>query len=178
MSGEIEKSTNSLTSPDSPHPFEPIVFRRVAPEDRDAIFQYFESMSEATKAIFLGAPFNYEEATRLTDDELKNETVRKFLVRVSGSEAVVGMVWFWAWDRKVPWFGISITDAYQGKGLGGKMMEFAIGEAKQAGKGGILLTTAKSNLRGQALYKRYGYEIIGEATQPKGEHLMILNFPD
>lgn len=88
----------------------------------------------------------------------------------------MGLCWFWQWTLQVPWFGIMIADAYQGMGLGRSMTEFAIAEARDRGKGGILLTTAKTNVRSQTLYGRCGFETLGEATN--GEYLLMINFPD
>ena len=55
------------------------------------------------------------------------------------------------------------------------MMEFSIDYAKKHGKGGILLTTSKVNFKAQALYKKFGYEMLGLDTH-LDEYLMILRF--
>jgi ribosomal protein S18 acetylase RimI-like enzyme len=154
--------------------------RPLAHGDAAMLAEYFDSFSEATRAVFGFGPFDQVEAERLAREEVNNPAIIRFVVTVltkdEAREQIIGIVWFWEWLRKVPWFGISITDAYQNKGLGKVMMEHAIKEAKKSDKGGILLTTAKTNVRGQALYTRYGFEIIGEDS--RGEHLMILNFKD
>jgi ribosomal protein S18 acetylase RimI-like enzyme len=154
--------------------------RQMAHGDAAMLAAYFNSFSEATRAVFGGGPFDRVEAERLAREEVNNPSINRFVVTVltkeGAREQIIGMVWFWEWLRKVPWFGISITDAYQNKGLGKAMMEHAIKEATKCGKGGILLTTAKTNVRGQALYARYGFEIIG--VDSRGEHLMILNYKD
>jgi len=161
---------------------EQIVIRRYTPQDTLMVYNYFQSLSEATKSIMIGFPFTMDEAIRETGEELEGQSTRRFLVSTPNSSAngeiMIGMVWFWGWERKIPWFGICICDDFQEKGLGGIMMEFAIQEAKAFQKGGILLTTAKNNIRGQALYKRHGYTTLGDSSNPPGEYIMILNFPD
>jgi len=54
-------------------------------------------------------------------------------------------------------------------------MEFSIDYAKKHGKGGILLTTQKPNVKAQAMYKKFGYEMLGQDTR-LDEYLMILRF--
>lgn len=53
-------------------------------------------------------------------------------------------------------------------------MQTAHDHAVTAGKGGILLTTHVSNLRGQGLYERSGYERMG--MHSSGEILYLLRF--
>jgi RimJ/RimL family protein N-acetyltransferase len=84
---------------------------------------------------------------------------------------MIGTVILWDWTKPVPWFGICSRDGWQGQGLGNRMMTCAVEYAKQHGKGGILLTTHKENLRAQALYKKYDFETIG--VDGRGEWLMI-----
>ena len=91
-------------------------------------------------------------------------------------DVIVGLTWFWMWDCKVPWFGIMIADAYQNRRLGQEMLAYMIHESRVCGKGGILLTTARTNVRAQALYKRNGFIILGEGLN--GEILMLLNHLD
>lgn len=154
-------------------------FRPVIPEDAERLSAFYAMLHEQTRAIFKSYRFNREHA-----EEIARESVN----RLSGSyhvavvdegehgETIIGLVWFWDWRKKVPWIGIMITDAHQNRGLGTRMMEYAVAEAKSRDKGGILLTTAKTNVRGQALYKRFGFEMIGEGAG--GEYLMILNFSE
>ncbi|MFC5470990.1 GNAT family N-acetyltransferase [Cohnella suwonensis] len=154
-----------------------IVIRPFTREDTAIVHRYFEHLSERTRAFFPGYPFTREEAERLTGDDVDQSDTRRFLASVQSpeEETMIGYVFYWDWDKKVPWFGISVRDDYQGIGLGKKMMDFSIAEAKRHHKGGILLTTRKDNASGQALYKRSGFEMIGD--DPRGELLMILNFP-
>jgi RimJ/RimL family protein N-acetyltransferase len=135
---------------------------------------FYRSLSETTRVIFPGYPFTDEEAHRLAKEETDDPGMRRYLVTDPSSGQMIGTVWFWHWDRMVPWIGLMIADAYQGQGVGKAMLAYAIRAARDEGKGGILLTTHKENVRGQSLYARYGFEVIGQ--DPREEHLMILRF--
>ena len=74
----------------------------------------------------------------------------------------------------MPWLGIGVSEAYKGKGMGGKLMEYIIGYARERGMGGILLTTHMANIRAQALYRRFGYAYLG--THTNGDQLYLLTF--
>jgi len=71
-------------------------------------------------------------------------------------------VFFMQWGTGIPVLGIAVRDGIRGKGLGGKLIDYAIAEAKAAGKGGISLTTQFANLRGQTLYESRGFERMGQ----------------
>ena len=63
------------------------------------------------------------------------------------------------------------------KHLGKRLMETARQHAINAGCGGITLTTHFANIRGQALYKKCGYERLG--THSCGsEFLFLLRLPN
>ena len=89
-------------------------------------------------------------------------------------DEVAGIVFLWSKDTKVPWLGIAVTEKWKGHHLGRRLMTTAKEWALAAGAGGILLTTAPENVRGQGLYERMGYEHIG--TYHDGEKLYLLTF--
>ncbi|MGI6689551.1 MAG: GNAT family N-acetyltransferase [Clostridiales bacterium] len=155
-----------------------IMIRPIQEGDVDLIYDYFLSHSEETKRFFTPHAMDRACAEWLTqEDRLDPDTHRFVAVKTdAGAETIVGYVFFWKWTKMVPWFGIAVRDGYKGQGLGTLMMQHAIDEAKKHHKGGILLTTATDNVRAQALYRKFGYEIIGK--DERGEYLMILNFPD
>ncbi|MFC5404805.1 GNAT family N-acetyltransferase [Cohnella soli] len=118
------------------------------------------------------------EALRIARDESDHPNFKRYVAieRSNGGlqSRLVSTVWFWSWNRKIPWIGISVADDYQGMGLGKRMIGHAIIQADASGKGGILLTTHKSNFRGHALYAKYGFEAIGH--DDRGETLMLLSY--
>lgn len=145
--------------------------------DAGMLKAYFRTLSDETKGRFPGYSFTDEQAELVAAEEANNPGIRRYMAidhTAAESCGMIGTVWFWNWDRQIPWIGIMITDAYQGKGLGKAMLEFAIHEARKYGKGGILLTTHKENARGLSLYARYGFATIGQ--DERGELLMVLSF--
>ncbi len=154
------------------------IIRPIIESDTEIIYEYFMSFSEKTHYFFSPHALDKEFAQKLTGEDINNPDTRRFIVvRFCGEkEIVIGYFFFWNWTKKIPWFGIGARDGYQGMGIGNMMMNHAIKEAKKYNKGGILLTTKKDNIRAQGLYKKYGFEIIGE--EPRGEYLLILNFED
>lgn len=150
-----------------------------SPDDEGLVNRFFATVSEETRKILVGFEFTSEFAAKMYAESRKNADIRRYLVIMHPSgdgelPVMIGMVWFWEWTKKVPWFGIMLADAYQNYGYGKKMLEFAIAEAHNHDKGGILLTTDKTNVRAQKVYRRYGFQMIGD--DPRGEYLMILNF--
>ena len=89
-------------------------------------------------------------------------------------EEIAGLVFLWKKFTKVPWLGIGVTERWKGRHLGRRLMATAAAWAESVGAGGILLTTAPENVRGQGLYERMGYERIG--TYHDGEFLYLLTF--
>ena len=157
----------------------PARIRPITEHDSELMIAFFSSFSEETRRFFTPHEIDPEGLRRLARGIPSNPTARRFMAAVveGGKEVMAGYVFFWEWNKMVPWLGIGVSDRFQGRGLGNQMMEFAIRLAKEHHKGGILLTTWKDNLRAQRLYQKFGFEIIGQEKNLI-EYLMILNFPD
>lgn len=156
-----------------------IIIRPFRKGDTDLVFEFLLSLTEDTRHMISGLPDTREEIVKLTGGDIEDPDSLRFMACQieDDREVMVGYVFFFVnWSKRVPWVGIVVRDGCQGMGLGKKMMLYAIDKAKEYNKGGILLTTRKDNYRAIALYKKLGFDIIGE--DPRGEHLMILNFPD
>lgn len=151
--------------------------RLMAPADVERMDRFYQSMSFKSRIIYPKYPFTREHAEQVVLENETDPTKRRYMVACGGEnsdETMIGMVWFWNWNKNVPWFGIMIADDYQNRGLGKALLAFAVDAALAEGKGGILLTTGKTNARALSLYRQFGFETIGE--DPRGEYLMILNF--
>jgi ribosomal protein S18 acetylase RimI-like enzyme len=153
--------------------------RPLTENDAALIYTFFTSFSPQTRRFFTPHAIDLPGLTRLMQNIPLDPTVARFCATVieDRQEVMAGYVFFWDWHTQVPWFGIGATDRFHGMGLGNRMMEFAIDYAKRHSKGGILLTTQKPNFRAQAMYKKFGFEMIGEETHLV-EFLMILRFKD
>jgi ribosomal protein S18 acetylase RimI-like enzyme len=149
---------------------EDIQIRQFISDDRPLVEHFFDQMGGETRAFFDRNRGNYHNAMKYFEGTSVNTVF--FLAECSG--VMIGYVFLWDMDRAVPWLGIAVHEGYKGKGLGGMLMRFAIGYARDAGKGGVLLTTHVANLRGQALYEKTGFERMGIHTS--GEILYFLRF--
>ena len=58
------------------------------------------------------------------------------------------------------WLGICILHAYQGKGLGIKMMEYILNNEKITGLNDIYLTVDSTNENAIKLYKKFNFSIV------------------
>lgn len=154
------------------------VIRPLTENDAARFIDFFSNCGAETRYFFSPHDMDPEGLTKIVRDIPTNKNSVRFMAAVQqdDQEVMAGYVFFWDWQTQVPWFGIGLRNSYQGMGLGKKMIEFAIDLARKCGKGGILLTTKKTNFRAQGLYKSHGFEMIGE--EPGGEYLMILRFSE
>jgi ribosomal protein S18 acetylase RimI-like enzyme len=153
--------------------------RPIAPSDGDLMIDFFNSFSDQTRYFFTPHASDPDSLRSLVSDIPNNPNAVRYMATVieDGKEVMAGYVFFWEWDKMIPWFGIGASDRFHGMNLGNQMMEFAVQLARQHKKGGILLTTKKDNFRAQSLYKKFGFIILGEETHLV-EYLMIRNFDD
>lgn len=151
-----------------------ITIRPIDKHDSTMVVDFYTALSDDTWSFFHPHPRDPEYLKSLVQSlpDRQDLLLFKAILEEDGKEIMAGTVFFWDWQKKIPWLGIGVLDDYQGMGIGDKLMQHAISTAWRNGKGGILLTTHKNNLRAQALYKKHGFEIIG--TDTRDEHIMIL----
>lgn len=128
-------------------------------------------MGVESRAFFDRADGNRRGALRFFEPE-PEDAIRWMAVDETGR--MVGYVFLWDVSRGVPWLGLAVADAYQGRRLGGRLLAHAHDYARVHSKGGILLTTHVANLRAQSLYERVGYERLG--MHSSGEVLYVYRF--
>lgn len=150
-----------------------VTIRPFRQDDREMVQAFFDQMGPETRFFFnrnrgneMGAMSFFTEGPRAD--------MERFLAEREGK--MIGYVFFYANDLKVPWLGIAVSDDAKGCHLGTRLMEFAKNHAMSHGKGGILLTTHQANTRGQALYEKSGYERLGD--HKSGEVMYILDFKE
>ena len=134
-----------------------VVIRPFAPEDRALVQDFFDVMGPETVFFFNRGEINRKFANRYFDGTAENTAY--FLAECGGR--MVGYVFLWDLHTGVPWLGIAVRDDFKGHHLGRRLIAHAQAYAAAAGKGGILLSTHQSNMRGQMLYERMGFEAIG-----------------
>ncbi len=153
--------------------------RPITANDAELMIDFFNSFSDSTRYFFTPHAIDPDGLRALVRGIPDDPAAARFMASVNedGKEIMAGYVFFWDWNKMVPWFGIGARDRFHGGGMGKQMMEFAIRLAKEHHKGGILLTTKKTNYRARAMYEKYGFTMLGEEHNLV-EYLMLLNFDD
>lgn len=77
-------------------------------------------------------------------------------------------------EKEKIWLGIAVADAFQGRGLGKKMMDLLIAKARGKKCSGLFLSVDKQNTTAISLYQRFGFTIVQELNADI--YLMNLSF--
>ena len=154
-----------------------ICIRAFQPNDSHMVAEFFDQMGEETAGFFNRGQGNRTVALLyFTDQRRPHYEYFAATETVDGQERMAGYLFLWDTHRSVPWLGIAVRDCYKGMGLGTRLIAHARSYAIEHGKGGILLTTAQTNVRGQRLYEKSGYERLGVYDGEDQEYLYLLRF--
>ena len=145
-------------------------FRRMRKEDKAEMRAFYDEMGEESAGFFNIGHWNEKLTMRFFEEELPNH---EFYVMTEG-DMVIGLSFLWDIGSKIPWFGIAVRERFKGQHVGTKMLEAVLDILRERGCGGLLLTTAQNNFRGQALYEKCGFERLG--VHPSGEYLYLRRF--
>ena len=125
--------------------------------DAYLINEFFDSMGGESRAFFNRREYNRKGALKYCKSE---DPTRKYWLFLHDGK-MGGYVFFLDWNTGIPTLGLAIRDELRGKHIGRELVEFAKNVAREAGKGGIQLTTHLANVRAQALYEATGFNCIG-----------------
>jgi ribosomal protein S18 acetylase RimI-like enzyme len=145
--------------------------------DRELVLEFFNQMGGETRAFFNRGDGNKNNALSYFNKNGEEPGTVRFLSSVTdtnGREIMTGYVFAWDMALCVPMLGIAVREEYKGMGLGRLLIKYLADYLESKNYGGVMLTTAMANIRGQALYTRMGFEHIG--THTSGEMLYILRF--
>lgn len=148
-----------------------MIFRPMAQTDYNEMRALFNEMGEESASFFNIGHCNENLTMRFFTDE--GVPTHEFYVASDG-DAVLGYAFVWDLNKTVPWFGICVREKYKGKHVGTFLLTNTLELLKKRGYGGLLLTTAKTNVRGQALYEKCGFEKLG--VHECGEYLYLRRF--
>lgn len=147
-----------------------VLLRNPCAEDVEAMVRYFESLGDVSRKYFHPHPFDREHAERICLDN--NADTFKVVAESDGE--IVGYAWFGPSDKSpYPMVGIGVSDRFQGRRLGGALMDVLVHEARLRGLPGLRLTVYKENERAVRLYASRGFRIVGEHGE---QHVMDLVF--
>lgn len=134
-----------------------ITVREIRKGDEPLIHAFFDAMGGESRSLFNRRDYNRRGVIKSCERSLPDR--RYWIAELDG--AMAGYVFFLDWHTSIPEMGVAVRDDLQGMHLGRMLVEFAKEAAKDAGKGGIQLTTHVANLRAQTLYEAMGFTCKG-----------------
>ena len=153
-----------------------VKIREIQPDDLPMVLDFFDQMAGDTRAMF-----NRNDVNRLRviehlkrtkpDNEIHFAAVVK---SEEGGERMVGYVFLWDIDTKVPWLGIAVREDWKGHHLGRVLLSHLDAWAMPKGYGGLMLTSVPANVRAHSLYSRMGFTYYG--VYPDSEFLYIKRY--
>jgi ribosomal protein S18 acetylase RimI-like enzyme len=156
----------SLTRPDGTS----VLVRPVTEKDIPRLQAFERDLSEESRELF--TPHPYDDATlEEVVERARTGQDRVYVAMADGR--VVGYFFLWHMDHPVPILGIGIVDAYQGQGLGKQFMRLLIEDAREEGRDGIDLTTMQRNDRAFSLYRKVGFDYVGDVKNVAGDGRVV-----
>jgi ribosomal protein S18 acetylase RimI-like enzyme len=150
---------------------EELTVREVQPGDTAGLKAFNDGLDPRSGRLFL--PHRYDDATLEAVIRRSGQQLDHAYVTLSGGK-VVAYFFLWYFSEPIPVLGIGMLPSYQGQGLGKKLMEILIQDARDAGKDGIELTTAPDNAAGFALYQKMGFQYLGDVNNYDGNGQLII----
>ena len=145
-------------------------------KDMGMVLGFFDQMSGSTRAMFNRGDINRIRAIEhLNRTEEDNQIHFAAVVKSDdGVEKMVGYVFLWDLDTKIPWLGIAVREDWKGHHLGRRLLQHLDDYLKPRGYGGVMLTSVPANVRAHSLYTRMGFEYYG--VYPDSEFLYIKRY--
>ena len=128
------------------------------------------ALSASSRALFL--PHAYDETT-LTRQVARHTRGEDLSLVVAEDERIVAYAFLWEYDRPFPLPGLGVADAWQGRGLGGALLDRLVAAAVVAARDGIELTTVPHNTRARSLYESRGFRVAGEVDNIAGDGRVV-----
>ena len=149
--------------------------RRLRRRDR-SLLQTFNRALGADRRLFI--PHAYDDRTvggmlkRSEDGE--DLALGLFPADRQEDHLLGGYFFLWYVRERVPLLGIGMLRAYQGAGLGSRMVNLLVEQAMQAGCEGVDLTTLPDNHRAFALYEKCGFHYYGDVKNVDGNGRTVI----
>jgi ribosomal protein S18 acetylase RimI-like enzyme len=146
-----------------------VTIRRLQPGDAANLASFYNTLSNRSRRTFrpLGLSTTIETCEKTVQDNLPDADVRYDLVAVDDGQ-IVGWSFLWDLGSDQPMFGLGIADHYQGQGLGSRLMDRVMAEARGRGLGQVRLTVVQDNDVARAMYERRGFVRCGAFTAEDG----------
>ncbi len=138
-------------------------FREMKPEDADAV------------VLVEQASFSVPWSRKSFWEEAANERTF-YLLAIEGTQ-VIGYAGTWILDDEAQITNVAVLPEYRKKGVGSKIMEELIREAKNRGAVRMTLEVRPSNSQAIALYQKFGFKDYGRRPHyylDNGEDAVIM----
>ncbi len=142
----------------------------LTPGTGNPLAHFNAGLSAATRNLFW--PHAYDATTIARQITRHAQGIDRSFLLFAGDDAV-GYFFLWNFAHAVPLLGLGLTDAWQGQGLGAQMLDRLITEARAADRVGVELTTVTTNERAFRLYRRAGFQHLGEIENVAGDGRMV-----
>jgi ribosomal-protein-alanine N-acetyltransferase len=103
--------------------------------------------------------YAYPWSERFFRQEMQVECARSLLAEIDGR--VAGYILFWLMPDEVDIHNVAVHGDFRRRGLGRRLLEQVVIEARGRGSSRITLEVRKSNLAAQKLYESMGFTVIG-----------------
>ena len=152
-----------------------VKIRELLSADLPMVLEFFDQMAGDTRAMFNRNDVNRLRAIEhLKRAQSDNEIHFAAVVPSEDGELMVGYVFLWDIDKKLPWLGVAVREDWKGHHLGRQLLDYVDTWAKPKGYGGLMLTSVPANVRAHALYERMGFSYHG--VYPDSEFLYIKRY--
>ena len=145
-----------------------LALRRIGPADAQRLQRFYNGLDHDVHVLFcpLGRAVSLEGCGQIVAQA--TEGARYDLVLDDGVD-LLGWAFLRQMDTPTPGLGIGLDSRAVGRGYGKALVEDLVAEARRQGKEAIDLSVVQSNARAQSLYRRFGFEIVGEHTGSAGQ---------
>ena len=153
-----------------------VQIRTLGKDDLGLVIEFFDQMAGDTRAMFNRNDINRLRVIKHLSDGTQDREIHfaATIKESDGREKMVGYVFLWDIDKKLPWLGIAVREDWKGHHLGRRLLSHIDGWALPKGYGGIMLTSVPANIRAHSLYERMGFEYYGSYLD--GEFLYIKRY--
>ena len=153
-----------------------VKIRSLCRNDIKMVMEFFDQMAGDTRAMF-----NRNDVNRIRVMEHLSRTNEDFQVHFAatiraddGKEKMVGYVFVWDLNKRMPWLGVAVREDWKGHHLGRLLLKYIDDYLQPKGYGGIMLTSVPANVRAHSLYSRMGFEYFG--VYPDSEFLYVKRY--
>lgn len=146
--------------------------RELQNTDENMVSRFFCNMSESSASFF---NVNHGNENRVKEFFVNGKKDHNFYI-VTDDKEIIALSFIWDINTSIPWYGIAVSDRYQGQGIGKMLTEYIFSILKEKGFGGLLLRTSTENIPAQKLYEKCGFERIG--MHPSGEYLYLMRWKE